>query len=1219
VQTDFTGLSRLELTRVDLDDGVVDMVELEHSSDNNSPTANDGIGFTWGLQDGTTNSKLIYEAAALDIVATDIGSASQDVDLNFYQRIAGVQTNTWSIDADGGFKINISPLVLTSNAATTEFQINNTAVDGDSYLSWALSGVRQFSFGVDDGDSDKLKLGTTAIGTGTILEVTTGGTLAKFLVPTEIENPVAGGAQALLVDNNDTNQIALDIEASNIDADIINIQAATLTSAKAIDISNLDALDTGKAIHVDATGNTQTTGILVHIDSASTVLTGVGRLLLVDSTGDFNDATGTVAEIQTVHTTGTGLALTMDAMTDGTGMFGTFDSLTLGIGVALTHATSVIADTGSLLRLTSSGINTGGATNGTVLDVVASAQAVGTVAKITSSGTTTGDVLDITVTGLTSGNGIIVNGGGANMIAGGALGRLDMGAATAGSGLEIVTSGVYAGTEGLLDISATLLQVGTALDIGDLDTLATGIGINVVSDSEIISSGELVTLALTSHGSFLTAKTGALMSISSSRTETAIAATPDNYDVLSITRTNITQVVGVLTADGSVARLENVATQTAGTLTDNVDVLEIVQDVNSTGFGIELQTGNTNAAHFDGTAATTQVQIDNSAVDGDPYIAFALSGTNQFSLGVDDGDSDKLKMGTTAIGTATIFEVPTGGGSFKTLVPTEIENPVAGGAAALTIDNDDTDEIALDIEADNIDANVVRIISNAITTSNIIDISSNSLQTGHVLNLSNDSAVVTSGGLVYSRMNIVGDSLANYSGNAHTFDLSRHEERTAGTTTDNGNAVYIRKMTRITGAGGTLDSSGAVLQLVNTVIPTAGTLNDTTPVLEIFQDADSTGPSIKASHSGTGNAVNIVLSAVAQAINIDADTTDHTAGNIIDVDLGVNSASINVINANIDISTILTAGEIVRGIYLDVNEAVVNETTSQIIGSEYQMTSFATSINDLIGFEVNFDGTKSATADVWGVHINSDSLTMNDASATYAGVFVDASGMTNTSSATAYGIHSLVGATADASIFASDGTQTVTLSDGTNSITANSAIVSSLNTDAVLPVPAAGTITAREYGDGAHHITVLTLTVARIGAVAGAALAIGTQIYELPAGVQFFQVSDINIAFDNDDTSCDADDPVYGIGSVVGAGAAAVLNGTATFMDYHTEQTSTNCDGTVGAVSGPLAVTAGIGTGIALNAAGSTKTIFFNCAETWTGTTNITATGTITLVWDTLR
>lgn len=57
----------------------------------------------------------------------------------------------------------------------------------------------------------------------------------------------------------------------------------------------------------------------------------------------------------------------------------------------------------------------------------------------------------------------------------------------------------------------------------------------------------------------------------------------------------------------------------------------------------------------DPTAATTILDIDNTATDGDPGIGFSLSGTRQFTIGVDDGDSDKFKVGTTAIGTNTFI------------------------------------------------------------------------------------------------------------------------------------------------------------------------------------------------------------------------------------------------------------------------------------------------------------------------------------------------------------------------------------------------------------------------------------------------------------------------------------------------------------------------------------------------------------------------------------
>ena len=58
---------------------------------------------------------------------------------------------------------------------------------------------------------------------------------------------------------------------------------------------------------------------------------------------------------------------------------------------------------------------------------------------------------------------------------------------------------------------------------------------------------------------------------------------------------------------------------------------------------------------------STCLQISNKATDGDPYLAFALSGTKKFSIGVDDGDGDKLKIGTTAIGTNTRLTIDASG------------------------------------------------------------------------------------------------------------------------------------------------------------------------------------------------------------------------------------------------------------------------------------------------------------------------------------------------------------------------------------------------------------------------------------------------------------------------------------------------------------------------------------------------------------------------------
>lgn len=124
----------------------------------------------------------------------------------------------------------------------------------------------------------------------------------------------AGTGNGLFIDQNG-NGISLNIDSEATTANVVDISAATLTTGKAIDLSDLDAITTGKALHVDATGVTHTTGILVHIDSAATALTGVGRLLLVDHTG----ATTTSGVIAEVKSAGADETILMQLQHAGTG------------------------------------------------------------------------------------------------------------------------------------------------------------------------------------------------------------------------------------------------------------------------------------------------------------------------------------------------------------------------------------------------------------------------------------------------------------------------------------------------------------------------------------------------------------------------------------------------------------------------------------------------------------------------------------------------------------------------------------------------------------------------------------------------------------------------------------------------------------------------------------------------------------------------------------
>ncbi len=112
--------------------------------------------------------------------------------------------------------------------------------------------------------------------------------------------------------------------------------------------------------------------------------------------------------------------------------------------------------------------------------------------------------------------------------------------------------------------------------------------------------------------------------------------------------------MGVDDSDGDKFKLGTTAVS-AGT------VLTIDSSTGMVGFGttdpaeaLEVETG-------DAGQTTTTLQISNTAATGDPQLAFALSGTKKFTIGVDDDDADKLKIGTTACSTSTMLTIDSSG------------------------------------------------------------------------------------------------------------------------------------------------------------------------------------------------------------------------------------------------------------------------------------------------------------------------------------------------------------------------------------------------------------------------------------------------------------------------------------------------------------------------------------------------------------------------------
>ena len=119
-----------------------------------------------------------------------------------------------------------------------------------------------------------------------------GSTVGTKMESLEVEQGATGGVNGLFkVDNNDTDKIAMSIEAANIDADVMDVSMDAVTTAKGIDIT-ADGLTTGSALYIDSdsssTGTRSIASVIQNHASAtgSTALTlqsDAGRGLFIDS------------------------------------------------------------------------------------------------------------------------------------------------------------------------------------------------------------------------------------------------------------------------------------------------------------------------------------------------------------------------------------------------------------------------------------------------------------------------------------------------------------------------------------------------------------------------------------------------------------------------------------------------------------------------------------------------------------------------------------------------------------------------------------------------------------------------------------------------------------------------------------------------------------------------------------------------------------------------
>ena len=183
-----------------------------------------------------------------------------------------------------------------------------------------------------DADNNRVSIGDSTDLPAATFEVTNHATAGAFGVP------------LLQLNSNDTDKIAVDINAANIDANVLDITADAVTTAAVIVIS-ADALTTGKIVDIESTNNSFN-GNLIHAKYAgnSTSAISMAKLWKSSNNGsdsnaiigleiDFDMSNGTAGralKIDSEQTTGVIAEINGDALTTGKAIDISVDALTTG-------------------------------------------------------------------------------------------------------------------------------------------------------------------------------------------------------------------------------------------------------------------------------------------------------------------------------------------------------------------------------------------------------------------------------------------------------------------------------------------------------------------------------------------------------------------------------------------------------------------------------------------------------------------------------------------------------------------------------------------------------------------------------------------------------------------------------------------------------------------------------------------------------------------------
>lgn len=889
---------------------------------NTAPTTTTGLYYIYVNSSG----QLIYDNGSTTTVLGSAGGAGGTLD-SAYDNGASITVDTSQVlftvtGAINGLNIDKTntgagvPLVLGNagtgddiNCVTT--RASSTGVVWDVHHNSASPADADVIFelevnGEDDG-STKTAYGRIRFLSDDVTEATEDASfqLALFVAGTQRTCLSVVGSTFTIGDNN---------------------SAATLTSGGNFDL----VLQTGNA----------TTGSMTITDGANGNIQiapdGTG-ILDLNSGFDIDASSTETCTITVVGTTGDGLAIDSSTITSGAVVMINHSSaatlnggqlLDLQIGgtsyytfgevaftVAGTAGSDVISVTAGDLQVTDGSLTIADADDAATLSVTNDTATTASPFVFAGSGaftgTTTSSFMTLTPSGLTTGTALYIATAAATTLAK----VIDITTSTTtGKGITITMTGINTGVGKALEIIAdSATTPGNAAGEGvvtiSADGLTTGAALNVESlSNEVMTSGHLADFAHSAVGTTVAAKTGQLVRITSSITESGTST--QDFDMLSVVRTSVHDTAGTLTATGSLCYLENVTTETGATLTDTTKGLEIVMGSVGTGDALEITHNATGGRAIDVISAATTATVMLVTAADLTTSGVGLSITNNTSTGLTSGSLIRVNTATAgAVATNGVVSIRATGAYTSTSNVGLLDVQASGLTGAGTVVN-------------------IKATAAGQTASNLLNVEAAGYTTGYTGNVVSVTGVSTTGAsnlVLLTGANTSAGAMLRFTNNDLTTGVGMIFAHTTSVIADGGSMLRLSSSSVDTGGA----TNGTILDLGNTGA-TAATL------VKITDTALTTGVALGLALTGvyTGTGLVNISAANTTGVAVLLTVSSMTTG----TGLSVTSASADTGAFNVArfavTNTAATAASPIRTSNVAVNNSKFTKISSHTDGTK---------------------------------------------------------------------------------------------------------------------------------------------------------------------------------------------------------------------------------------------------------------------------------------------